>query len=66
MLNLPEVEREILTFISMERDRGGPAEEKFDSRAFSACFHPRTKMAAGSVNCEAAFLNFNADFEQNG
>ena len=43
-------------------------EEKFDSRAFPVCFPniPRTKMANGSVNCEAAFLDFYAEFERNG
>ena len=66
MLNLREVERNF-NFLFYGMCPQGPAEEKFDSRTFPACFQkiPRTKMAAGCVNCEAAFLNFYAEFERN-
>ena len=68
LLDLEEVEREIFISVSKESDYGRIQESNltllfsgFHSRVF-----PKTKMASGSVNLEAAFMNLNAEFKLNG
>lgn len=65
MLDLPEVEREILTSFSMDCDRRDRQKRNLTLVPFRVLPKDSQKMAAGSVNCEAAFLNFYAKFERN-